>query len=104
MPGLAADRREHEAAGYRPGRTVSASSPVKVGIGVATGADQVFVGRFDALGVEPDRKLPLVMTRDIDTGSVKWRGLGDRPAPCQRGILRRSPRDGGTDQTVRPSL
>jgi hypothetical protein len=28
MPGLAADRREHEAAGYRPGRTVSASSPV----------------------------------------------------------------------------
>jgi hypothetical protein len=53
----------------------------KVGIGVATGADQVFVGRFDALGVEPDRKLPLVMTRDIDTGSVKWRGLGDRARP-----------------------
>ena len=28
MPGLAADRREDEAAGYRPGRSVSASSPV----------------------------------------------------------------------------
>jgi hypothetical protein len=28
MPGFAADRREHEAAGYRPGRTMSASSPV----------------------------------------------------------------------------
>lgn len=48
----------------------------RVGIGVATGADQVFIGPFDALDVEPDRKLPLVMTRDIATGSVDWRGLG----------------------------
>ena len=48
----------------------------KVGIGVATGADQVFIGHFDDLDVEPDRKLPLVMTRDILEGSVKWRGLG----------------------------
>src|SRR3984885_6976006 len=48
----------------------------KVGIGVATGADQVFIGNFDELDVEPDRKLPLVMTRDILEGSVKWRGLG----------------------------
>ena len=48
----------------------------KVGIGVATGADQVFIGSFDELDVEPDRKLPLVMTRDILDGTVKWRGLG----------------------------
>ncbi|TQF29153.1 Eco57I restriction-modification methylase domain-containing protein [Bradyrhizobium sp. UNPA324] len=48
----------------------------KVGIGVATGADQVFIASFDALDVEPDRKLPLVMTRDILSGSVQWRGLG----------------------------
>jgi hypothetical protein len=48
----------------------------KVGIGVATGADQVFIGPFDELNVEPDRKLPIVMTRDILEGSVKWRGLG----------------------------
>ena len=48
----------------------------KVGIGVATGADQVFIGAFEDLDVEPDRKLPLVMTRDILEGSVKWRGLG----------------------------
>jgi hypothetical protein len=48
----------------------------KVGIGVATGADKVFVGKFEALDVEPDRKLPLAMTRDILDGSVKWRGLG----------------------------
>ena len=48
----------------------------KVGIGVATGADQVFIGPYDELDVEADRKLPLAMTRDILTGTVKWRGLG----------------------------
>ncbi len=48
----------------------------KVGIGVATGADKAFIGPFEALDVEPDRKLPLVMTRDILSGSVAWRGLG----------------------------
>jgi hypothetical protein len=48
----------------------------KVGIGVATGADQAFIGAFNELDVEPDRKLPLVTTRDIVTGVVEWRGLG----------------------------
>jgi hypothetical protein len=48
----------------------------KVGIGVATGADQVFIGSLEELDVEPDRKLPLVMTRDILTGVVAWRGFG----------------------------
>lgn len=48
----------------------------KVGIGVATGADQVFIGPFDTLDVESDRKLPLAMTRDILTGNVEWRGFG----------------------------
>lgn len=48
----------------------------KVGIGVATGADRAFIGRFLDLDVEADRKLPLVMTRDIEGGTVEWRGLG----------------------------
>ncbi len=48
----------------------------KVGIGVATGADKAFIGDFDSLDVEPTRKLPLVTTRDIKSGEVKWRGLG----------------------------
>lgn len=48
----------------------------KVGIGVATGADKAFIGPFDELDVEEDRKLPLVMTRDINSGRVKWRGYG----------------------------
>lgn len=48
----------------------------KVGIGVATGADQAFIAPFETLDVEDDRKLPLVMTKDIQEGIVKWRGLG----------------------------
>lgn len=48
----------------------------KVGIGVATGADKVFVGPFDALDIETDRKLPLVMTKDIRSGNLKWHGQG----------------------------
>lgn len=48
----------------------------KVGIGVATGADKAFISDFDALDVEPSRKLPLVMTKDILQGHVQWRGKG----------------------------
>ncbi len=48
----------------------------KVGIGVATGADDAFIGDFASLDVEPDRKLPLVTTKDILTGEVQWRGQG----------------------------
>ena len=48
----------------------------RVGIGVATGADLVYIGPYESLDVEPDRKLPLATTRDIESGSVEWRGLG----------------------------
>jgi len=48
----------------------------KVGIGVATGADKAFIGPYEELDVEPGRKLPLVMTGDIVSGSVQWRGYG----------------------------
>lgn len=48
----------------------------KVGIGVATGADGVYVGKLEELDVESSRKLPLVMTRDIQSGHVEWRGFG----------------------------
>jgi len=48
----------------------------KVGIGVATGADKAYIGDFDTLDVEPDRKLPLVTTKDIMSGEVQWRGQG----------------------------
>lgn len=67
----------------------------KVGIGVATGADKVFIGPFDELDVEDDRKLPLAMTRDIRSGEVQWRGLGIiNPFADEGGLvdLRRYPR------------
>lgn len=36
-----------------------------VGIGVATGADDIFIGNNDALPVESSRKLPLISPRDV---------------------------------------
>jgi len=48
----------------------------KVGIGVATGCDRVFIGAMDALPVEPARKLPLVMARDLVDGGIRWGGKG----------------------------
>ncbi|MFE7155302.1 Eco57I restriction-modification methylase domain-containing protein [Streptomyces sp. NPDC057636] len=46
---------------------------VKVGIGVATGADAVFVTTENDL-VEGDRLLPLSMVRDAKTGNFIWTG------------------------------
>ena len=48
----------------------------RVGIGVATGADKVFIGDYDSLDIEPDRKLPLATTRDVESGELHWQGLG----------------------------
>lgn len=48
----------------------------KVGIGVATGADKVFIAPITELDVEPSRKLPLATTKDIASGEVLWLGLG----------------------------
>jgi hypothetical protein len=52
-------------------------SGCKVGIGVATGCDRAFIGDHDALDIEDERKLPLVMARDlIDDGRIVWGGKG----------------------------
>jgi len=51
-------------------------SGCKVGIGVATGLDEVFISSYDEMDVEADRKLPLVTTKDIRNGTVEWHGLG----------------------------
>lgn len=48
----------------------------RVGIGVATGADRVYIAPYDDLDVEPSRKLPLVRTSDIRSGTVQWQGMG----------------------------
>ena len=48
----------------------------RVGIGVATGADSIFVGAYDELPVEASRKLPLAVNKDICQGRIEWHGLG----------------------------
>ncbi|OBI41415.1 DNA methyltransferase [Mycobacterium kyorinense] len=45
----------------------------KVSIGVATGADKVYV-TDDPTVVEEDRILPLAMRRDLMTGTLQWQG------------------------------
>lgn len=46
----------------------------KVGIGVATGADEVYVLRGKSPDIEESRQIPLVMSRDIGTGGIEWSG------------------------------
>jgi adenine-specific DNA-methyltransferase len=50
-----------------------ASTGTKIGIGVATGSDAVYVTK-DASIVESDRLLPLAMSADTRTGTLKWSG------------------------------
>ena len=63
-------------------RAMEASFPLleatgsTVGIGVATGCDKAFIGNFEDLEVEPERKLPLVMAGDIRSGRIEWGGRG----------------------------
>jgi hypothetical protein len=48
----------------------------KVGIGVATGADKIFVIDYESFEVEPSRKIPLATTKDLASGEVRWSGKG----------------------------
>lgn len=45
----------------------------RVGIGIATGADKVYIVPAD-VDVEEDRKLPMIMTNDVRNGSFTWGG------------------------------
>ena len=45
----------------------------KIGIGVATGADRVFITK-DPDAAEPDRMVPLAMTADTRRGVLEWSG------------------------------
>lgn len=60
-------RRSHPTLQESGGRT-------KVGIGVATGADSVFVLRTRSEVIEADRQLPLAMSRDIAPHGIEWGG------------------------------
>jgi len=51
-------------------------SGVKVGIGVATGCDKVYIGPFDELPVEDERKLPLALASSLKGQQLDWKGHG----------------------------
>lgn len=51
-------------------------SGARVGIGVASGCDQVYIGELDRLPVEDARKLPLVMSGDLGATDINWSGRG----------------------------
>ncbi len=47
----------------------------KIGIGVASGADRVFITKPDTIpDIEPERLLPLAMAGDLRDGKVVWSG------------------------------
>jgi len=46
----------------------------KIGIGVATGADSVFIGKGLQGLVEKELLLPIVLSRDVVAGKIKWSG------------------------------
>ncbi len=46
----------------------------QVGIGVATGADKVFIGGDSELDVEAERKLPLLTRKDLKNNRIAWTG------------------------------
>ncbi|KAB1658149.1 Eco57I restriction-modification methylase domain-containing protein [Pseudoclavibacter sp. CFCC 11306] len=51
-------------------------SGCRIGIGVATGADKAYIGAFEELDVEDDRKLPLATNKDMSSGVLHWSGKG----------------------------
>jgi len=46
----------------------------KVGIGVATGCDSIYIRLAAELPIEEERKLPLVMVSDLQQGNLVWHG------------------------------
>lgn len=52
----------------------NAASGCRVGIGVATGADDIYVVRKTQIDIEEELLLPLVTTKDISSGELRWTG------------------------------
>ncbi len=46
----------------------------KIGIGVATGADKIFIGKYLIDWVEEELLLPILTSRDIRNNTLKWSG------------------------------
>lgn len=70
-PGHLALLRRLEANGIPLGHEASGC---RVGIGVATGADDVYIVTKGQIDIEPELLLPLLTTKDIASGEVHWTG------------------------------
>jgi hypothetical protein len=75
-PWLSTSRSEHRRLGQLDVHpTVEASAPgTKVGIGVATGADRVFILKSFSAEIEPSRQIPMLMAGNISTTKLTWSG------------------------------
>ncbi len=65
---------EHLASEFAP--LEDAATGTKVGIGIATGADAIFVTRDVDTDIEAERLLPIVTTKHLIDGEIQW--LGDQ--------------------------
>jgi methylase of polypeptide subunit release factors len=63
--------RRLEAAGVPLGNEASGC---RVGIGVATGADDVYIVTKGQIDIEDQLLVPLVTTKDISSGELRWQG------------------------------
>jgi hypothetical protein len=63
--------RRLEAVGVPLGQQASGC---RVGIGVATGADALYIVAKNQIDIEQELLLPLVTTKDIVSGEVRWKG------------------------------
>lgn len=77
--------------------TLEADGQTRVGIGVATGADEVFIVSEETTPqIELDRLVPLVMRSDIHEGRIEWSG---------RYVINTfKPNGGGVDLATYPKL
>lgn len=70
-------RSEHQHLNALRTRLVSleqSAAGTRVGIGVATGADRVFILNSQDRTVEADRQLPLVVAADLSNQEIQWSG------------------------------
>lgn len=91
-PWITTCKAEHQHLHALRGRLVplEESAPgTRVGIGVATGADRVFILAGHHFGIEPDRQIPLAVSADLSNSGVQWSGhvLLNPFAPSDDGAL-----------------
>lgn len=52
----------------------ASAAGTRVGIGVATGADRVFILNAHDPAIEPDRQIPLAFSADLSNQEIRWSG------------------------------